>query len=36
MSQHFKNSIGNRLLVLIIAALAALFYTLYKAKQRSR
>ena len=35
MAQHIKNSLSNRLLVLIIAAMAAVFYTLYKAKQRS-
>jgi hypothetical protein len=36
MAQHIKNSLGNRLLVLVIAAVAAVFYTLYKAKQRNR
>jgi hypothetical protein len=36
MTQHIKNSVSNRLLVLILAALAAVFYALYQAKQRGR
>ena len=36
MTQHIKNSVGNRLLVLAIAAVAAVFYALYKARLRGR
>lgn len=36
MTQHVRNSISNRLVVLLLAALATVFYTLYRVKQCGR
>ena len=36
MAQHVKNSLGNRLLILVLAAFAAVLYSVYWLRRRCR